>query len=29
MYSKLRMFGGKTCHVCTQLERVFASHVHP
>ena len=29
MYSKLHMFGGKTCHVCTQLEYVFSSHVHP
>ena len=27
-YSKLRMFGGKTCHVCTQLEHVFSSRVH-
>ena len=24
-YSKLRMFGGKTCHVCAQLEFVFSS----
>ena len=22
-YSKLHMFGGKTCHVCTQLEHLF------
>ena len=22
------MFGGKTCHVCTQLEHVFSSCVH-
>ena len=22
-YFKLRLFGGKTCHVCTQLEHVF------
>ena len=27
-YSKLRMFSGKTCHVCTQLEHVFSSCVH-
>ena len=27
-YSKLHMFGGKTCPVCTQLEHVFSSHVH-
>ena len=27
-YSKLWMFGAKTCHVCTQLEHVFPSHVH-
>ena len=27
-YSKLRMFGGKTCHVCAQLEFVFSSYVH-
>ena len=27
-YSKLRMFGGKTCHVCAQLELVFSSRVH-
>ena len=26
-YSKLRMFGGKTCHVCTQLEHVLSSRV--
>ena len=22
------MFGGKTCHVCTQAEQVYSSHVH-
>ena len=27
-YSKLQMFGGKTCHACTQLEHVFSSHAH-
>ena len=27
-YSKLQMFGSKTCHVCTQLEHVFSSRVH-
>ena len=27
-YSKLQMFGGKTCHACTQLEHVFSSRVH-
>ena len=31
-YSKLQnlklMFGGKTCHVCTQLEHVFSSRAH-
>ena len=27
-YSKLRMFGGKTCHVWAQLEFVFSSRVH-
>ena len=27
-YSILRMFGGKTCYVCTQLEHVFSSRVH-
>ena len=27
-YSKLRMFGGKSCHVCTQWEHVFSSGVH-
>ena len=25
--SKLRMFGTKTCHFCSQLEHVFSSHV--
>ena len=25
---KLQMFGSQTCHVCTQLEHVFLSHVH-
>ena len=27
-YSKLRMYGAKRCHVCTQLEHVFSSRVH-
>ena len=27
-YFKLRIFGGKTCHVCTQLEHVFFPHVY-
>ena len=27
-YSKLWMFGGTTCHVCTQLEHGFSSRVH-
>ena len=27
-YTKLRMFGGKTCHVCTQLEHVSSSRIH-
>ena len=27
-YSKLRMFGGKTCHVCTQLEHMVFPHVY-
>ena len=25
---KLRMFGGKICHFCTQLEHVFSSRAH-
>ena len=25
---KLQMFGYQACHVCTQLEHVFLSHVH-
>ena len=28
VYSKLRIFGGKTCRVCTQLEHVFSSRLH-
>ena len=27
-YSKLRTFGAKTCHFCTQWEHVFSSRVH-
>ena len=27
-YSQLRMFGAKTCRVCTQLEHVFPFRVH-
>ena len=27
-YSKLRLFGGKTFHVCLQLQHVFSSRVH-